>query len=86
MTTRHDPAEFNRKFLAALAILLILLSFGYVFTITLVPLSKDAVSFAQIVLGFVLGTVIGSVVGFFFGNSKQKEAGTFPQPSDVQVK
>jgi ABC-type nitrate/sulfonate/bicarbonate transport system permease component len=43
------------------------------------------VSFAQIVLGFVLGTVIGSVVGFFFGNSKQKEPGTFSQPTQVQV-
>lgn len=82
----HDPAEFNRKFLAVLAVLLVILSFGYVFTITLVPLSKDAVSFAQIVLGFVLGTVIGSVVGFFFGNSKQKETSTFSQPTNVTVK
>jgi len=69
----HDPAEFNRKFLAAFAVILVCLSFAYVFVITLIPLNKDAVQFANITLGFLLGTVMGVVVGFFFGNSKQRE-------------
>ena len=46
----HDPAEFNRKFLAVLAVLLVILSFGYVFTITLVPLSKDAIQLKRFLL------------------------------------
>ena len=82
----HNAAEFNRKFLAALAVLLVLLSFAYVFTITLIPIGKDAVQFANITLGFILGTVIGSVCGFFFGNSKQREsANTLPIAPDAPV-
>ena len=69
-----QPAQFDRIFLAALSVMLMLLSFGYIFLITTVPPSTPAAQhYADIILGFILGTVVAGVVGFFFGNSKRPE-------------
>lgn len=51
-----------------MAVLLILLSFGYVFTITLVPSAKAN----DVILGFILGTGLTSIITFFFGSSDKK--------------
>jgi len=51
-----------------LAILIVLLSFGYVFIITLVDSARPN----EVILGFILGTGLTGIITFFFGSSDKK--------------
>jgi ABC-type nitrate/sulfonate/bicarbonate transport system permease component len=64
-------SEFDRRFLAAMAALLVVLSFAYIFYVTIAPpASTTAQHYVDVILGFLLGTCLSTVVGFFFGASK----------------
>ena len=86
--TAHNPQEFDRKFLAGFAVLLTVLSFGYMFLVTFYPPASGSAAqhYADIILGFILGTAVASVVGFFYGASKQQTPPTFPQPTAATIK
>lgn len=84
----HNPAEFDRKFLAGFAVMLMLLSFAYLFSVTFFPPANGtpAQHYADIILGFLLGTALAGVIGFFYGSSKQPSPpGTFPQVTSAEV-
>ena len=51
-----------------LAILIVILSFSYVFIITLV----DSARSNEVILGFILGTGLTGIITFFFGSSDRK--------------
>ncbi len=66
----NDP--FVRRFVYFYAILLTLLSFGFLYAVLfhgkfLSPENKDLVN---TIVGFLLGTTMSAVVGFFYGSSK----------------
>lgn len=82
----HDPSEFNRKFAAAFAVMIVLLVFAYIAGVTFSTVPKENMEIAKMVVIFLLGSGLGVIIGFFFGNSKQHEGSTFPQPTDVSVK
>ena len=84
----HDPSEFNRKFAAAFAVLIVLLIFAYIAGVTFLSVPGPNMDLAKQVVIFLLGSGFGTVVGFFYGAAKQKEPpnSTFPQPNDVSVK
>lgn len=89
MAGTHNPAEFNRKFLAVFAILLVVMAFAYIFGITFLKLPDTADKYVGTILGAILGVVIATPIGFFYGNSKRAEpppAATFPQVTDASVK
>ena len=77
-----SAGNFDRGFLAGLAILLIVLSFSYLFIVTFYPPAAGSASqhYADVIIGFLLGTVISTVIGFFYGASKQQSPADPPKP------
>ena len=68
-----DAVTEDRRFLAWFAVLLSMLSFAYIFLVTLIPpVTSSGQHYADVILGFLLGTVISGVTGFFYGASKQQ--------------
>jgi hypothetical protein len=67
----NDP--FARRFIYYFALLLTLLSFGFIFVVLFFPClivgqaNRDLVN---TIVGFLLGTTLSSVIGFFYGSSK----------------
>lgn len=77
MTSSTQTEAFDRRFLAVLAILLIVLVMAYLFAVTFAPMASSGGKYADIAVPLLLGTVIGGLVGYFFGASKNQTA---PKP------
>jgi len=78
MSTPTQTETFDRRFLAGLAVLLIVLVMGYLFCVTFVPMAQAGGKYADIAVPLLLGTVIGGLVGYFYGASKNQNAPTTP--------
>lgn len=72
ITPASTTESFDRRFLAALAVLLIVLVMIYLFCVTFVPMATSGGKYADIAIPLLLGTVIGGLVGYFFGASKNQ--------------
>ena len=64
--------EYVRRFVYRYAVLLTVLSFGFIFAVLfngslLTTANKDLVN---TIVGFLLGTTMSAVIGFFYGSSK----------------
>ena len=64
------------------AVLIILLCFGYFFTVTLFTLPKTGEDIAKIIVPFLLGSGIGTLIGFYWGN-KAEEKKTPPDSTNT---
>jgi membrane protease YdiL (CAAX protease family) len=80
MNTSQQTEAFDRRFLACLAVLLIVLVMAYLFAVTFAPMASAGGKYADIAVPLLLGTVIGGLVGFFYGASKNQAA---PKPDPV---
>lgn len=56
------------------ALLIILITFVYLFSVTHLPLSETGVDQAKTIVPFLLGSVFGTLMGFYWGNSKDKQS------------
>ncbi len=63
--------SFGKYTRSLIAFLIVLLSFGFLFTLAYKAIPKDNKDILQIAVGIVLG-VLGIVVGYYFGSSKDK--------------
>lgn len=89
MSTPHQTEAFDRRFLAFLSVLIILLVMGYLFAVSFLPMSPIGAKYADIAVPMLLATGFGGLVGYFFGASKNQSppkdppAATFPQATAV---
>jgi hypothetical protein len=84
-TTKQEEQAarvFDRRFLAALSVLMVIAVMGYLFSVTFVAMPTTGVKYADIAVPLLLGTVIGGVVGFWFGASK---VGTTKEDGPITV-
>jgi hypothetical protein len=72
-----DAKTFDRRFLAGLSVMLLVMVMLYVAAVTFVPIPESGAKYADIAVPLLLGTVVGGVVGYWFGASKTGE----PRPA-----
>jgi hypothetical protein len=62
------------------ALLIILVSFGYLFAVTFLPLGNAGAEHSKTIVGFLLGTGFSTLLNYYWGSSradnpdKEKEA------------
>jgi membrane protease YdiL (CAAX protease family) len=82
MSTPATQTEaFDRRFLAFLAILVIVLVMIYLFAVTFLPMSTTGGKYADIAVPMLLATGFGGLVGYFFGASKNPSPSTDKPPT-----
>lgn len=74
MNDDNTDSRFNRRFIAALTVLLVGFACGYVWMLTFGNVPKDNIRFADTALGFVLGTVLATPIAFWMGHSRSNTA------------
>lgn len=65
--------KFNRRFIAAYALLLTIGAGIYLGCVTFLPIPKENTRFVDTIVGFIIGTVMSVPIGFFFGSSKSSQ-------------
>ncbi|WP_367971622.1 hypothetical protein RJD38_14870 [Vibrio scophthalmi] len=63
----EDP--FVKRFLYYFSFYWAIVATAYLFAITFIDIPKEAVRFADTILGFLLGTIIAGIISFFYGAS-----------------
>ncbi len=66
----NDSSAFDRRFIAAFAVLITLIGMAFVFGVVFYNVPKENQQNASMALGFVLGTLLAAPIGFFYGASK----------------
>jgi hypothetical protein len=56
------------------ALLIILITFIYLFSVTHMPLTDTGVDQAKTIVPFLLGSVFGTLMGFYWGTSKDRQS------------
>jgi hypothetical protein len=46
-----------------------IVSAGYFFAVSFLPVPDSSQHYADIILGFLLGTAVATIIGYFFGNA-----------------
>lgn len=64
------------------ALLILLITFLYLFCVTFFPMTKDGSEQAKTITPFLLGTVIGTLIGFYYGNKHEQQKPTEITPVD----
>ena len=65
------------------AVLIILVTFLYLFSVTFFTMTEDGAEQAKTITPFLLGTVIGTLVGFYYGNKHEQQKPPAITPVDV---
>lgn len=55
------------------ALLIMLVTFGYLFAVTFLTMPETGAEQAKTIVPFLLGTVIGTLVGFYYGNKHEQQ-------------
>jgi hypothetical protein len=76
-----DASIFDRRFIAAFAVLITVVGMAFVFMVVFGAVPKDNQQNASMSLGFVLGTLLAAPIGFFYGASKAQPTATPPAPA-----
>lgn len=58
-----------------IALLIMLLSFLYMFAVTFLPLSEAGAEHSKTIVGFLLGTAFATLINYYWGNSSGRNAG-----------
>ncbi len=83
----NDSSAFDRRFIAAFAVLITLIGMAFVFGVVFLAVPKENQQNASMALGFVLGTLLAAPIGFFYGASKsQPPAAPAPLTTSIAVK
>lgn len=56
-----------------IALLILMVTFLYLFCVTFFPMTPDGVEQAKTITPFLLGTVIGTLIGFYYGNKHEQQ-------------
>ena len=67
------------------AMVIILITFAYLFLVTFVPMTQDGAEQAKTITPFLLGTVIGTLVGFYYGNKHEQKPGTLTPVEEAAI-
>jgi len=62
--------SFAKRFIYYYASAMSLLAFGFIISITFIPIPPPNIRFADTALGFCLATVMASIINFFYGSSQ----------------
>jgi len=57
------------------AVLIMLLSFLYMFSVTFLPLTVAGEEHSKTIVGFLLGTGFGTLLNYYWGNSSSRNSG-----------
>lgn len=57
------------------AVLIMLLSFLYLFAVTFLPLTASGEEHSKTIVGFLLGTGFGTLLNYYWGNSSSRNSG-----------
>lgn len=80
----NDSSAFDRRFIAAFAVLITLIGMAFVFGVVFYNVPKENQQNASMALGFVLGTLLAAPIGFFYGASKAQPPAA-PAPTALNV-
>lgn len=64
------------------ALLILLITFLYLFCVTFFPMTEDGAEQAKTITPFLLGTVIGTLIGFYYGNKHEQPKPPVLTPAD----
>lgn len=62
--------KFSKRFIYVYASIVTILTFGYIFMVTLTKIDPANQRIVDTVLGFLLGVSLSAIIQFFFGSSK----------------
>jgi hypothetical protein len=65
-----------------IAVLIMLISFLYLFSVTFLPIPESGIELAKIITGFLLGTALGTFIQYYWGNSSKKDQGDNSQKKE----
>ena len=57
------------------ALLIMLLSFLYLFAVTFFPMSASGLEHSKTIVGFLLGTAFSTLINYYWGNSSSRNSG-----------
>lgn len=55
------------------AVSIVVMTFGYLFAVTFLPISATGNEHAKTIVGFLLATGLATLINYFWGNSKKQE-------------
>lgn len=58
-----------------IALLIMLISFMYLFAVTFLPLSAAGGEHSKTIVGFLLGTAFSTLINYYWGNSSSRNSG-----------
>lgn len=58
-----------------IAVLIMLLSFLYLFAVTFLPLTGAGAEHSKTIVGFLLGTAFSTLINYYWGNSSSRNSG-----------
>lgn len=58
-----------------IAVLIMLLSFLYLFAVTFLPLTVAGGEHSKTIVGFLLGTAFSTLINYYWGNSSSRNSG-----------
>ena len=58
-----------------IALLIMLISFMYMFAVTFLPLSDAGGEHSKTIVGFLLGTAFSTLINYYWGNSSGRNSG-----------
>ena len=80
-----DAGTFDRRFIAALTVLIVLIGMAFVFMVVFLSVPDKNQQNASMALGFVLGTLLAAPIGFFYGSSKTQPPTTPPATTTTGI-
>ena len=64
----------DKRVILIMACCILLISFGYLFAVTFLPIPSSGLDHAKTVTGFLLGTGISMLLGYYWGSSSGSAA------------
>lgn len=61
------------------ALLIMLLTFLYIFAVTFLPMTAAGADHSKTALGFLLGTAFATLINYYWGNSSKNPQGEPPE-------
>lgn len=58
-----------------IALLIMLLSFLYLFSVTFLDMSASGAEHSKTIVGFLLGTAFSTLINYYWGNSSSRNSG-----------
>jgi len=76
---------FHRRFLALFALVLVIGGGAYLWAVTFLPIPKDNIQIALMIVGFITGVAVAAPIAFYYGASQQASTPKPKEPENAET-